>query len=205
MTHSKKLCTFIPNYNTKTHRMNYLDLIISVILVWSFYSGYKKGIIYMVISLLSIIIGLYAAIHFSYLVVDKLADFMDKNPEDLKILSYILTFVIVFALLHLIGKILDKFLEAVALGFANKLAGGAVSVAIKVVVLSLVLWLFDQGNQIYPVIKEESLNESKLYNPIKDLSPVILRNLDNLKHNKTLQKIKDKDFNLNTEQKQDSI
>jgi len=174
--------------------MNYLDLIISVILVWSFYSGYKKGIIYMLVSLLSIVVGIYAAIHFSYLVVGKLADFMDKDPEDLKILSYILTFVIVFALLHLIGKILDKFLDAVALGFANKLAGGAVSVAIKVILLSLVLWLFDQGNQIYPVIKEETLNSSKLYHPIKDLSPVIIRNLEELKHNKTLKKLKEKNL-----------
>jgi len=103
----------------------------------------------------------------------------------------------------LVGKILDKFLEAVALGFMNRLAGGALSVAIKVVVLSLILWLFDQGNQIFPVVKQETLDESKLYHPIKNLSPVILVNLEKLKNNKTLKKLKEKEFN--TEQKNDSL
>jgi len=183
--------------------MNYFDIIIIIVLVWSFYSGYKKGIIYMLISFLAIIIGLYAAIHFSYLVVGKLGNWMGKDPDQLKIISYIVTFAIVFGLMHLVGKILDKFLEAIALGFMNRLAGGVVSVAIKVVVLSLILWLFDQGNQIFPIVKQETLDESKLYHPIKDLSPVILVNLEKLKNNKTLKKIKERDFNM--EQKNDSV
>jgi membrane protein required for colicin V production len=177
--------------------MNYFDLIIVIVLVWAFYSGYKKGIIYMLISFLAIIVGLYAAIHFSYIIVGKLGEWLDKDPDQLKILSYILTFVIVFALLHLVGKILDKFLEAVALGFVNRLAGGALSVAIKIVVLSLALWLFDQGNQIFPIVKQETLDNSTLYKPIKNLSPVILVNLEKLKNNKTLQKIKEKELQLN--------
>ncbi len=177
--------------------MNYFDLIIVIVLVWAFYSGYKKGIIYMLISFLAIIVGLYAAIHFSYIIVGKLGELLDKDPDQLKILSYNLTFVIVFALLHLVGKILDKFLEAVALGFVNRLAGGALSVAIKIVVLSLALWLFDQGNQIFPIVKQETLDNSTLYKPIKNLSPVILVNLEKLKNNKTLQKIKEKELQLN--------
>jgi len=187
--------------------MNYFDLIIAIVLVWAFYSGFKKGIIYMLISFLAIIVGIYAAIHFSYLIVGKLGEWMDRDPDQLKILSYFLTFIIVFALLHLIGKILDKFLEAVALGIVNRLAGGALSVAIKVVVLSLTFWLFDQGNQIFPIVKQETLDSSILYKPIKNLSPVILVNLEKLKNNKTLQKIKEKELqiNSNTESKKDSI
>jgi len=185
--------------------MNYLDIIIIIVLVWSFYSGYKKGAIYMVVSLLAIIIGLYAAIHFSYLVVGKLGEFIGKDPDQLKILSYIITFVIVFGLMHLVGKILDKFLEAIALGFVNRLAGGGISVAIKVVVLSLILWLFDQGNQIYPVVKQETLDSSTFYNPIKDLSPIILVNLKKLKDNEMLQKIKEKDLEIRNKTENDSI
>ncbi len=176
--------------------MNYLDLIIAVVLVWAFYSGYKKGIIYMLISFLAIIVGLYAAIHFSYLIVELLSQWLHKNPDELAIMSYIITFIIVFALLHLTGKLLDKFLEAVALGFVNRIAGGALSVAIKLVVLSLILWLFDQGNQMFPLVKQETLNESKLYKPVKDLSPVILVNLKKLKNNETLKKIKEKNFEI---------
>lgn len=157
----------------------------------------------MLFSFISIIVGLYAAIHFSYLTIDKLGTYIDKNPAQMKIIAYILTFIIVFGLLYLVGKILDKLLSAVALGFVNKLAGGALSVGIKVIVLSLLFWLFDQANQIYPVVKPETLNQSTLYNPIKNLSPVILVNLKNLKNNKMLQKIKDKDLDL--QQPKDSL
>jgi len=183
--------------------MNYFDIVIIIVLVWSFYSGFKKGIVYMLISFIAIIAGLYAAIHFSYLTIEQLGKWLDKDPAQLKILAYILTFVIVFGLLHLTGKILDKFLDAVSLGFMNKMAGGALSVAIKVVVLSLVLWLFDQGNQIFPVVKQDTINNSTLYNPIKNLSPVVLVNLKKLKNNEFLKKIKEE--NLSKEKPQDSI
>lgn len=183
--------------------MNYFDIAISIILVWAFYSGFKKGIIYMIFSFISIIIGLYAAIHFSYLTVEKLGEFIDKDPAQLKIIAYILTFIIVFGLMYLIGKILDKFLSAVALGFVNKLAGGALSVAIKVVVLSLAFWMFDQANQTFTVVKQETLDESTLYNPIKNMAPVILVNLKNLKNNKIVKKIKEEKDKL--EQQKDSL
>jgi len=186
--------------------MNYLDIIIIIVLVWGFYSGFKKGVVYMLISLLAIVVGIYAAIHFSYLLVGKLGEFIGKDPDQLKIVSYILTFVIVFGLMHLIGKILDKFLDAIALGFLNRLAGGALSVAIKVVVLSLALWLFDQGNQMFPIVKQETLNASVLYNPIKNLSPVILVNLKKLQHNEMLKELKEEHFNTNSlQQSQDTI
>ena len=183
--------------------MNYFDIIISIILVWAFYSGFKKGLIYMLFSFISIIVGLYAAIHFSYLTIDKLGAYLDKDPAQMKIIAYILTFIIVFGLLYLVGKILDKLLSAVALGFVNKIAGGALSVAIKVIILSLFFWIFDQANQIYTVVKPETLNQSTLYNPIKDLSPVILVNLKKLKNNQTLQKIKEHNFDL--QQPKDSL
>ena len=157
----------------------------------------------MLFSLISIVVGLYAAIHFSYLTIDKLGTYLDKDPAQLKIIAYILTFIIVFGLMYLVGKVLDKLLSAVALGFVNKIAGGALSVAIKVIVLSLFFWVFDQANQIYPVIKPETMNQSTLFNPIKNLSPVILVNIKNLKNNKMLQKIKEKDFDLR--QQKDSL
>ncbi len=161
--------------------MNYFDIIIIIILVWAFYSGFKKGIIYMVMSLIAIIAGLYASIHFSDLTLDHLGQWLDKDPDQLLILAYILTFIIVFGLLYITGKILDKFLDILALGFFNKLAGGIVSVGIKLIVLSLLVWIFDQGNKIYPIIPENNLNNSRFYQPLKNLSPVILINLDKLK------------------------
>ena len=144
----------------------------------------------MIFSFISIIAGLYAVIHFSYITVDKLGSYIDKDPAQLKIIAYILTFIIVFGLVYLVGKILDRLLNVVALGLVNKMAGGALSVAIKVVILSLFFWMFDQANQTYPVVKQDTLDKSTLYPPIKNLAPVILVNLKNLKNNGVLKKIK---------------
>ncbi len=183
--------------------MNYFDIGISFILVWAFYSGFKKGFVYMVFSFISIIAGLYAAIHFSYLTVEKLGDYIDKDPARLKIIAYVLTFIIVFGLMYLVGKILDKILSTITLGLVNKIAGGALSVAIKIVILSLFFWLFDQANQTYPVVKQETLDQSTLYRPVKNLAPIILVNLKNLKNNKTIKKIKEQ--TINPRQSKDSL
>ncbi len=172
--------------------MNYIDIIIILYLVWGFYSGFKKGVIYMLVSFVSIILALYAAIHFSYLSVDLLAGWLNKDPQDLKILAYIVTFIVVFILMHLIGKILDNLIKAVALGFINRLLGGVLSVGIKIIVLSLLLWIFDQGNQIIPIVSQKTINESVMYKPIRDLSPVILLNIKKLQNNKKFKELKDK-------------
>ncbi len=174
--------------------MNYIDIIIILYLVWGFYNGFKKGAVYMLVSFIAIVLALYAAIHFSYLSTGLLASWLKKDPQDLKILSYIVTFIVVFILMHLVGKILDNFIKAIALGFLNRLLGGVFSVGIKVIVLSLILWIFDQANQIIPVVSEETINDSIMYKPIKDLSPVILVNIEKLKNNEKFKELKDKTF-----------
>jgi membrane protein required for colicin V production len=172
--------------------MNYIDIIIILYLVWGFYSGFKKGAVYMLVSFASILFALYAAVHFSYLSTGLLAQWLGKDPQDLKILSYIVTFIVVFILMHLIGKILDHFIKAVALGFINRLLGGLLSVGIKVIILSLLIWVFDQGNQIMPLVSQKTIDESVMYKPLRDLSPVILVNLENLKNNKKIDDLKEK-------------
>ena len=179
--------------------MNYLDIIIILYLVWGFYTGFKKGVIYMLVSFVSILLALYAAIHFSYLSTGILAEWFNKDPQELKILSYIVTFIVVFILMHLIGKILDNFINAVALGFINRLLGGVLSVGIKVIILSLLLWVFDQANQIVPLVSQKTKEESVMYKPIRDLSPVILVNIEKLKSDKKFNEIKDKALNKEKE------
>ncbi len=174
--------------------MNYIDIILILYLVWGFYTGFKKGVIYMLVSFVSIIIALYAAVHFSYLSTKLLANWLNKNPQDLKILSYIVTFLGVFLLMHLIGKILDQLIKAVALGFINRILGGVLSVGIKVIILSLLIWIFDQANQIMPLVSLKYIDESVMYKPIRDLSPVILRNIEKLKNNEDFKNLKNKTF-----------
>ena len=174
--------------------MNYLDIIIILYLVWGFYTGFKRGAIYMLVSFVSIILALYAAIHFSYLSTELLANWLNKDPQELKILSYIVTFIVVFILMHLIGKILDNFIKAVSLGFINRLLGGVLSVGIKVIILSLLIWVFDQANQIVPLVSQKTIDESVAYKPIRDLSPVILLNIEKLKNNKDFKNLKNKTF-----------
>ncbi len=182
--------------------MNYLDIIIILYLVWGFYSGFTKGAVYMLVSFVSVLLALYAAIHFSYLSTDLLAGWLNKDPQDLKILSYIVTFIVVFILMHLIGKILDHFIKAVALGFINRLLGGVLSVGIKVIILSLLLWVFDQANQIIPVVSQKTIDESVMYKPVRDLSPVILVNIEKLKNNKKFNELKEKTFQRKEEEKE---
>jgi membrane protein required for colicin V production len=184
--------------------MNYFDIIIAVVLVWAFYSGYKKGAIYMLISFIAIIVGVYAAVFFSYLLVGKIGEFIHTDPEKLKVISYILTFVIVFGFLHLIGKILDKFLQAIALGFVNRLIGGGISVAMKILILALVLWMFDQGNKQIGLVNQKKIDNSVMFNPIKNLAPVIWLNVKKLKDNEFIKKIKETEKEIRNKRK-DSI
>ena len=45
--------------------MNYLDIILSIPLLWGLYKGITRGIIKELASLLALVLGTYGAIHFS--------------------------------------------------------------------------------------------------------------------------------------------
>ncbi len=150
---------------------NWLDLIILLILGIAAAKGYKRGFIIEVCSFLAVLVGVYAAVHFS----DAVAAWSGLDPER-RITAFLITFLLVLLLVHLLARALTKLIDLAMLGWANKIAGIGTGLLRSAFILSVILNLFlaYSGGGIPPA---EARAGSVLMEPIRSFSTFLLPKL----------------------------
>src|SRR5680860_134919 len=103
--------------------MNYIDIVLVLLLVFSAIGGFRKGLIVELASLAALILGIWGAIEFSDITSDFLVENFNLKSDHLNIISFAVTFVVIVILVHIVGSVVNKLVETVMLGFINKLAG----------------------------------------------------------------------------------
>ena len=147
--------------------MNSLDYILLIPLLYGLYRGFTKGLIIELASLLALTLGIYGALHLSSFTFEFLSDYVEIKTVYLQLASYGLTFLIIVMVISLTGKTLTILIKLVALGFINRMMG-AIFGSIKVLlILSVFILFFDRFNKQFGMVKDEVLNASLMYNPIR--------------------------------------
>lgn len=153
--------------------MSTFDIIIAALLLFGFVRGLMKGLFVEVTSLVALVAGVYGAIHFSYFLGDWLKNSVQWDEKYVSLIAFAGTFVIILVVIALLGKTLTKIADFASLGILNKLLGGVFG-ALKIgLILSVVFIFFGRMNDTIPFVKQESLNESILYEPVKKIAPTI--------------------------------
>lgn len=161
--------------------MNYLDIIISIFLLYGIVKGFSNGIIIEISNIISVFLAIYLGIHFSefiypHLSVDKLSDYSNIIP----LVSFLIVFVIIIIIIKSLGEIINKIANKLAFGIISKLLG-AIFGMIKLLVISMFLLVVVVD---YGVIKKETQEKSVLYGPIKKASKTVIPEIK--KHKKTI-------------------
>ncbi|MCP4977108.1 MAG: CvpA family protein [Maribacter sp.] len=153
--------------------MGFLDIVIGLLLIYGLYKGLKNGLFVEIASIIALVAGLFGAIHFSYIAGDYLSQNMEWNERYINITAFIITFIIIVLVVHLAGKFLTKIADFAMLGLLNKLAG-AIFGALKVaVILGALLVFFERANSSVNLVKSETLEESILYEPVKEIGAFV--------------------------------
>jgi membrane protein required for colicin V production len=164
--------------------MNYIDLILGILLILSAINGFSKGFVEELSGLVALILGIWAAIHFSGSVGQYLTENFHWTFQHLSIVAFIITFVIVVILVQIIGSFFSKLVKAVSLGFLNRLAGLAFGALKGALILSIVLVVFDKLDKDVHIIAKKTKTESRLYTPIRNFAPGVFPFLDFWKEDK---------------------
>ena len=158
--------------------MNILDIVLGIPLALAMIKGFKNGFIYEIASLAGLILGVYIATNFSGLTSDFLADMFNWHGRTLWFLSLLITFVLVVIGIRFLGKVMEKVVESLAMGPFNHLFGGVIS-AIKVAfVLSLIIYLINLVDSNHSLISEKHRDKSFLWQPVTEVAPFIMPQLD---------------------------
>jgi len=153
--------------------MNMFDIIIAALLSFGFIRGLMKGLFVELASLISLIAGVYGAIHFSYFAGNLLKDIVDWEEQYISIVAFAITFIAIVIVISLLGKLFTKIANFAALGVLNKILGGIFGVLKFGLILSILLIIFGKLNATIPFVTSKNTEESILYEPVKELAPLL--------------------------------
>ena len=158
--------------------MNYIDIILGLLLLFSAIGGFKKGLIAELASLAALILGIWGAIEFSDITAEFLIENLNIQTKHLNIISFVVTFVVIVILVHVVGNVVNKLVDTVMLGFVNRLAGLVFGILKSVLILSVLLVVFDKIDDDIEILSSRAKAESRLYEPIRSFAPSIFPFLD---------------------------
>tara|TARA_R110000764_G_scaffold1370_2_gene5389 strand:- start:29 stop:553 length:525 start_codon:yes stop_codon:yes gene_type:complete len=153
--------------------MGLLDILLGLPLIWGLWKGYKNGLFMEIASIVALVAGIFGAIHFSYITGNYLSEHLDWDERNISIAAFIITLILIIIIVNLAGKILTKVANFAMLGSLNKIAGGIFGVLKVAILLGAAFIFFDRMDNTFSLIKEETKQESVLYQPIKDIGALI--------------------------------
>lgn len=150
--------------------MNVLDIILLICFIPAVVQGLRKGFIAQAISIISIIVGVWASARFANIVSAWIGQYITASEQVLKVVAFALILIIVFLILGILGKALEGVFRLVMLGWLNKLLGVVFALLKTGLIVGLAIMAFDSLNATFHFVKEPVMAESVLYPPLKKIA-----------------------------------
>ena len=159
--------------------MNYVDIFISIFLIYGFIKGLYKGFIIEIASVIGLLLGIYLATQYSvdlsnYLISKQ---FFSWKEDYVIIISNVILFILTILIVSILGKVATKLVKLVALGLFNKILGSVFGLLKNILILVIVIFVFDLANNSLKIIEQDKLELSIYYKPLNELSSFISRNV----------------------------
>ncbi|MBT3301955.1 MAG: CvpA family protein [Bacteroidetes bacterium] len=148
--------------------MNTLDIIFLIPLLYFLITGFRKGLIIEVLSVLAFIIAIIGAMQLSNKLL--INSGMELNSKWLPYIAYIVVFLGIFLAIITLAKLLQRIIKTAQLNIFNRLAGALFGFVKVVLLFSLLLWITDQVDVIPAKMKNESIS----YRYLEPVSPQII-------------------------------
>ncbi|GIZ07807.1 CvpA family protein [Flavobacterium sp. UMI-01] len=158
--------------------MGFLDIVLGGLLLYGLFKGIKNGLFVELASFISLLLGIYLAIQFSFIIREILSSVFPWSPKSIEIVAFALTFIGVVIGVHLLAKVFTSLMSFAFLGWVNRLAGGFFSVLKTILILSVAFNLFHKINFNNWLVKQETFDNSTFYNPIQKVSQFVFPKLE---------------------------
>ena len=149
--------------------MNIFDVIILIILLYGLIKGFIKGFIIEVAGIIALILGVTGSFKFASILEVYLNSYVDWSPKTVQIISFIILFIIIIYAVSLLAKMITKTLKIIALGMINRIFGGIFGLLKWCVILSSLVLVSQEINEIITLIPDNTLKDSVSYNLLDKL------------------------------------
>jgi membrane protein required for colicin V production len=153
--------------------MNYLDIIMGSLILFGAVKGFFKGFIIEAASIVALIAGILGALLFASTIGDLLSTYFDFDTIPPTGIIFALIFIVIIISINLLAKLLTNVIKMAALGLINRIFGSLFGGLKFAIVLSALLLLLNQFSFLFQYFDTTILEESILYDPIKNLGEIL--------------------------------
>ena len=150
--------------------MNFIDIIILVPVAWFAFSGFRKGLIIEVTTLIGLFLGIYAGVYFSDYVSGLLVSWFGFNSNYSSIISFTIVFIGIIIMIYILAKSLEKVVNLTALGVFNKIGGAFFGVLKMIFIISLLIYIFNKIDDQQRLLTKVNREKSLLFIPISNFA-----------------------------------
>ena len=148
----------------------FIDIVLLLLLAYATFTGYNRGLIVGVFSLIAMIVGLAAAMKLSVVASTYLAFYLHWEGSWVPPVSFLLVFILVVVIIRLGANALEKGVKLVTLGWANIVGG---------ILLYWILFLFAYSVLLFyivafPFFPTATLQESYSYSYLQKIGPWVI-------------------------------
>lgn len=153
--------------------MAFLDILLIIFLFIGTFKGLRNGLFVELASLIGIFLGIWVALKFSDVTRDFFGDHLGSNPKAAYVIAFIITMVAVVVAISLMAKVLTKVADFSGIGIFNSIGGALFGFIRMALVLSVLLNIFDKVNIMETFASQETLDNSKIYGPLKASAEIV--------------------------------
>jgi membrane protein required for colicin V production len=157
-----------------------VDIILLLCFIPAVIGGIKTGFIKQVAALAALILGAWAAWYFSDFFAHNVNIWLETNRVLTQIIAFAAVFLVVILFVNMIGHAIHALINLVLLGWLDKLLGVFFAFLKYAFVLSMVIFLMESLNDLYPFLPMDTISQSKLYGVISSIAPTIFPFIEKL-------------------------
>jgi membrane protein required for colicin V production len=128
-----------------------IDIVLVIVFLVGAFSGYRKGFLAELFSLIGIILGILAGFKLMGIAMLMLSENYHVDEKILPYVAFGVVFLIVVILVSLLGKLLKSSLEKTVLGSADQVAGAVLGLLKMAFMASVFLWITSSVNVSVPL------------------------------------------------------
>jgi len=157
--------------------MNSIDIVIVILILWGAINGFIKGFVIQSLTLIALVLGVWAGAAFYQPIGNYLADQFSASVKLMQVISFTLIFIAVLIAMHYISKLLTNMLGKSVLGKLNRIGGVIFGMAKMAFITSIFIVIIQKFDRNHKVLTDDTTSHSKLFAPVSKIAPSIFPHL----------------------------
>ena len=157
-----------------------LDFVLLTVIIASAIYGAFKGFISQIVSIASLIFGVWCAFKFSDFAALQIKKYFEMGETAVYIASFILILILVIVAGNIIGMAIEMIIHFTLLGWLNRLLGILFSAMKWILIMSLIAYVVNYINASWHLIPDSFFEGSKFYPQLTGLSEKIFPYLQSI-------------------------